>query len=721
VATVPDDSIATVQQDPLPGRAYPRLSDEASSQDFGAGLAQGIEKGGADIEAVQSERNREAKQAQKEAQAKADADADRVALANANISITQARNTIQFGKQQTDKNGNSIPDPNAAYSQSGPGIANMPERYGAAFDEQTAQITAGLTPHQQSLIAERVASEKDSLNLNLLRYQHEQGDREAQATFTTAKQSAIQDAALNYRDPDSTNRAREDLYNAGMALATRGGKDAVEAYKNGGYARDLDQLHESAIGAYLADGKPNGAEKYLQTWRGDLSSGTVLDTLQNHITAAQDRLEAKAKDGARDSYEDALKGSLAGLPGANRLVSDGQLALLHPTTWQRERTFLNNAADTGANEKKFDQMRPDAVIAAAQAAQPTVARPGVANDLLLAHMTQEAAQRSLSRRAADPAAFAIGTQGWQPLDFSNPQAAATQLNQRAQTAPQVSDQIGVRVPLLTKPESKQLADQLDQQDPKGRLQALTSLHQALPDERAYFSVMGQVMPHSPVTAIAGQKNDAPASPAAPTWYDARHLNDPQAAERILTGEQLLNPQRGQNAEEKSGYKGGMPMPSDAGGVGLRAYFSDHTKDVFRGRMELADDHYAAFRADYAARASEDGDVSGVYDSKRAKLALQDAVGARVSFNGRNVVPPSGMDPSKFEGLAENAVAQTAKASGAPADWDKRIKGYQLQEQGAVGSGRYTLVNGNAPLTRPDGKGDFVIDLRSQYAPSWEDK
>lgn len=39
MATVPDDSIATVQQEPLPGRAYPRFADQASPEDFGAGLA----------------------------------------------------------------------------------------------------------------------------------------------------------------------------------------------------------------------------------------------------------------------------------------------------------------------------------------------------------------------------------------------------------------------------------------------------------------------------------------------------------------------------------------------------------------------------------------------------------------------------------------------------------------------------------------------------------
>jgi hypothetical protein len=711
VAVVPDDSIASVQQEPLPGRAYPRFSDSVSPADFGAGLGSGLEQAASDVNQVAQKNAQE----QKQAQAKADADADRVALAQANVAISGVRNQIQFGKQQTDAKGNAIPDPNAAFSQTGPGIANMPERYGQVFDDQVSQITAALTPHQQSLISERVATEKDSLNLNLLRYQHEQGDREAEATFTTAKQSSIQDAALNYRDPDATPKARQDLYNAGMALAVRGGKDAVEAYKNGGYAKDLDQLHESAVGAFLADGKVQGAEQYLQRWKGDLSSGAVTEALQNHITAASDRLEAKAKDGARDNYEDALKGSLAGLPGASNLVSDRDLQLLHPTTWQRERTFLNNATEAGTAEKKYDQMRPADVIADAQARQPTEAKPGVANDIELAKMTSEAAQRSLNRRQADPAAFAISNQNWSPIDFSKPKDAFEELQGRARTAPEISQQIGVHLPLLTKPEAQQLGQQLDSQPPAQRLQSLTALHAALPDERSYFQVLGQVMPHSPVTAIAGQKIDRPDPTNAPTWYNPKNAPSAQDGERILTGEQLLNPRgSGQPGEEKGGFKGGFPMPSDEGGSGLRAYFANNTKDVFANRPELADAHYTAFRAAYAALASEQGDLSGNYSRDRASQALKIAVGTTTNINGHGVTVPNGMDSGRLEGLVQGAVATAAKAAGAPGDWQNRIRGYQLQEMGPVGSGRYTLTQGNAPLTRPDGKGNFVIDLNQQY-------
>jgi hypothetical protein len=90
------------------------------------------------------------------------------------------------------------------------------------------------------------------------------------------------------------------------------------------------------------------------------------------------------------------------------------------------------------------------------------------------------------------------------------------------------------------------------------------------------------------------------------------------------------------------------------------------------------------------------------------------MGHTQSFNGQTVMVPPGMDPAHFKSLVDKAVAAAAPAYGAPADWRDRIGGYQLRELDGVGSGRYELVNGNAPLLRPDKKGPFVIDLHAQY-------
>ncbi len=628
--------------------------------------------------------------------------------------ISHVYDTMLFGNPQTDAKGNSIPDPNAVYTQTGPSIANLPERATASFDDQVSKITSQLTPDQQSMIAEHVSNMHTSFERETLRYQHEEAGRMAEDTFRQSADQAVHSASLNYRNPDATPMSREMLANARDAMAARGGKFAQvadESYKN-----NIDALHEGVVGSYLADDNVGGAQRYLNQWKGDLSSGKVTEALENHIRAAGDRIEAKQKDGARDSYEDALKGALAGIPQSAGLVSDRQLQLLHPNTWQRERQFLNNATEAGSAEKQYDQMPASAVIADAQSRQPTSAQPGLANDVELGKMTAEAAKRSIDRRNADPAAFVIngGSAGWQPLDFSKPQQVAAELSNRASTAPQIGQNLQMRIPLLSKDEAKAMGSQLENLPADQRLQALTGLHQALPDERAYFSVLGQVMPHSPVTAIVGQKIDRPDMTRAPLWYDPKAAPSQSDGATILKGETLLNPPT-KAGEEKGGFKQGFPMPSEEGtSQNLHSYFARQSADVFRDRPELADAHYSAFRAAYAGLASQDGDLSGKYDSARAQKALQMAVGQTRQINSSEVVVPNGMDPNKLPGLITNAIAATAQSAGAKPGWERAIKGYGLREVDSVGSGRYVLTYGNADVRRPDHKGPFMIDLQQQY-------
>lgn len=707
MAVVPDDEIGTVQQDAIPGRAVPHFSDETSPADFGAGLGQGLEQAANDVGQVNSQQRAQAKQAQ----AKANQDADRVQLAGAITSLSQTRDQIQFGKDDN--------DPNAAYRQSGKAIVDMPERYGTQFDDAAQEISSHLTPHQQSMFSERISSEKDSLDLGLRRYQFEQAGREATETFSNAKTQSIQSASNNYRDPDATPQAREDLFNAGMALATRGGKDQIEAYQQSGYAHDLDQLHDGVVGAYLSDNNIRGAQQYLNQWAPDLSSGAVKDTLENRIRAAADRLDALNKDTSRDRIADQRAAAMAGLPGWEKLAAPGDYQTVHKGDAEVQQALTQKMAQAGASEKEFDQMTPAAVQSAVDASKPTVATSGVAQDLEMQRFMEQAAKRSLDRRREDPAAFAIDSgKGWQPIDFTDPQAAAVQLRSRSQTAPDIATQIGVRMPLLSKPEAAQLSQQLDAQSPAQKLQALTGLHAALPNERAYFSVLNQVAQHSPVTAIVGQKIDRPNEWDVPSWYNPANAPSRQDGERILAGEAILNPPRGkgQEGEERGSFKDGFPMPPEDPNTGLRASFANATKGVFNDRPQLADAHYSAVRDAYAALSSEAGDYSGKLNSARAKQAIQIGVGKSVDFNGSNVVPPNGMDPSTLQSTVQQTVAATAKAAGAPADWEQRIKGYQLRERGSVGSGRYELVNGNIPLVRPDGKGVFIIDLQAQHEP-----
>jgi hypothetical protein len=724
MAVVPNDEIATTPQDPLPGRAYPRFSDDASPSSFGAGLGEGIEKAASDYGSVQLQQAAQAKRDQD----KAHADAGRVQGANAVTAASQAVSGILFGKDATDPN--APYDPTAVYRQSGKALATLPgdamDRLNGALDN----ITQGLPPHIQAMVADHFAGVKDSFNLQVHRYQFEQSNREATEAFNNAGTQAIADVGLNYRDPAATPRAFQMVRAAGESLAEQGGKDALKAYNDGGYRKDFDKVLESGLGGFLADNNVAGAQRYLNQYKDQFSSGEVRETLQNRVTAAGDRLEAKQKEGAQDAYADATKAAQAGLPGAGNLVTDHQLQVLRPQDWERQREFLGKLAEAGTSEKKYDTMPPAAILDDVQSKKPTTATPGIANDLEAFHLLQEGAQRSLQRRAEDPAGFVLSTgQGWQPLDLSKPLTpqntpdVMAQLKTRANTAPDISERLGVPVPLLSKPESKALGQQFASQGPTGQLSLLTGLRQGLPNDTSYESVLHQIAPASPVAAVAGMMVDRPTDRAAPTWYNPKFSADPQVAQRILQGESIL---RGKGEEatgtaNDSGVsKSGFAMPADKElQPAFQSAIGGSNSDLFKGRPQSAELYYRAYRDYYAAAASEKGISTGQYSSDIAEEAGQKIFGSEGSatYNHSNLVVPHGMDPSRFEGTMDKAVQSSLSDAGYKPGQIAALKEMPVRELGpTLGTGRYVITRDDGlPLKTPDGKDTVIIDLHKQFS------
>lgn len=672
----------------MPGRAYPHFATEVDPNAFGVGLGATIEHAGL---AIGEQKQREADQV-------------RIAQANTDLSTWQT-DTLYNGRE---KDGSD-----AAFRQTGEGAVNMPGRYLPQFDARAAEIKASLTPRQQAAFAERVATERNEFNLQLNRYEYEQGNRDAIGTFNEAKAVTIQSAARGYRDPAATTKARNDLLMAGEALGNRVGLSKEQKAEQ--YGRDLDSLHESTVGAFLTDGNTEGAQAYFDKWKPDLSSGTVQETIQNRINAERDRLGARDRDSARAHYDDSLKAGLAGLPGAGKLVSDDELQLLYKSDWQARRTFLDKAALTGTAEKQFDKMTPADIDADLQRTKPTAAVPGVGDELELWGMRGAAARRSIERRQADPRQFQVDTLQQQPLDFSKkPEQNAPILNQRFATMAEDSARAGVQIPPLSKLEVKQFAAQLDAQDAPGQGQFLSAYRNGVGDLR-FRTLMEQVRPDSPVIAKAGLT--MPRDPAqAPSWYVPAFDSNEKTATMILRGQALINPDKQEKAEEgKGGFKGGIELPASDK---FRTAWEDFTRaepGLFAGRPLEADATFGAIKSYYAAYVADHGKYGVEIDTDGWKEA-KTAVMGEVDHHFVNTVPvPRGMDPSRFPSYVRGALRASEEAAGLPKD---SLQHYALQELGPYGSGTYGLVNGVTPIYYPGRGNRVLIDLNQQFPKSW---
>lgn len=447
--------------------------------------------------------------------------------------------------------------------------------------------------------------------------------------------------------------------------------------------------------------------------------------LQNRAEHEQDKREAKAQGAMRQIDEQIA----SGVPATPQMWSQWE-GITKGTS--AEGDFRQALADEDTVQKVLRQPIDQQLAYVQQEGAKLDQNGGTLRDRANLIRLQSAVNQNVNLLQKAPLLYAANRNGTQPtpIDWSGLQSDDGQakiestISDRMASLAAMQKQYGAAaqtMPLLPQ-EATALTQQLEGAPPTQRAQMLATIRQSIPDDAAYQAVMRQVAPHSPVTAIAGDMVGHTSPGQMPTWYDHSFAPRVSDAQLILQGEALLNPAsagKAAAAEQESG-KGavkGFPLPKDDGFGGLRQSFAGAAGDMFRGRPQLGEAYYSVFKDAYAALLAQNGKADGVGDPKLEQQALKVALGNRAYFNNQAYSVPAGMDPSRFSGLVSNAVANAAASYKAPEDWADRIRGYQLRELGGLGSGRYMLVNGNAPLVRPDGQGPFIINLRDQFTPS----
>jgi hypothetical protein len=687
--TVPMLEVPSVQQESLPGRAFPRVSDDVSAASFGAGIAAGGEAVGAAGSAE------EAKQKN---------DNDRLRVVDANTQLEAAKTAMLYGKDG--KGG--------AASFHGTDAIDMPNRILPQYDQVAGGISASLTQDQQRLFKGHIASGRDALNLQLNRYEFEESNRLANEVYTNGLKQTISDASVGWRDPEQIGKARQDLTALVQMQGDREGWGKDE--RTQALDKMLAEMHYNVVDRQLADGKPQAALAYFKGVRdtGELT-GEQAHQLGAQIDAALQQHTAQNQSALLSQLRDVSTAAMNGMAiSPANMPSHGQVLAAFPQDGEKRWKAMQDDITMGADLKGMSTMAPADIQAKVESYKPT-SIAGAADQFERYNAVGVAAQRVLTSRAADPRQYTIDNKlGAKPLDLSDMQGLTSELRTRIASTPQTSAQMGGYVPPLSKSEATQFAQRLESMPAADRLRTLASLNQGLADDKGFQTVMHQIMPGSPVTAIVGSQLGQTAPNNVPVWFDRRFAPNPTDQTRILAGEALLNPL----GAEKSGEKGKpFPMPSEGApqSPGLRYAFSSAAGDLFRNRPELGDAYYAAFKGAYAQLAAESGNLSGQLVPDLQTKALKMVLGAKpVDVNGQKVAMPLGMDPTRFQSILDAAVNVKADAAGVPAGYEDKIRGYHLEELGALGSGRYKLTQGNADLVNPDGKGLFIVDLRNQY-------
>lgn len=308
--TVPMLEAPQVQQEPLPGRAYPRVDDNVSAASFGAGLAQGIDEmgsAGARQGAIVKQQN------------------DHARVVDANTQLEAAKNSMLYGQQQPDGSRTG-----GAFSLRGIDAINMPAKILPHYDAAAAGILQTLTPDQQRIFKDHIAQNRNELDLDLNRHEYNESNRLADTVYQNATKQTADNAALGWRDPKNIAKARLDMQGLVQLQGDREGWDPTT--RDVMLKNQMEKIHAGVIEEMSAEGNTSTARTYLlhASSQGEMepkaadSMLRMLNAQDEHKLAMDDKLQ-------RDASNSLLKNAI-------KMSQDGKLTPQwieqHHATWE---------------------------------------------------------------------------------------------------------------------------------------------------------------------------------------------------------------------------------------------------------------------------------------------------------------------------------------------------------------------------------------------------
>lgn len=252
-----------------------------------------------------------------------------------------------------------------------------------------------------------------------------------------------------------------------------------------------------------------------------------------------------------------------------------------------------------------------------------------------------------------------------PLDFNDAGTLGVQIAARVSAARTGGMADGK---IFRKKDSEALAQSWDKKTVTEKMDFLSDIQTYLPDSQDYQAVMQNIRPDSPVTAMAGGfiRLQGETKIQDKVFSADEFVTPDVVARKLLAGEELLNPTKYDRAQDgKSSVSKTFPMPPDGDGTsddGLRDKFNTYVGNSLRGMPQLYDQTYQAYKAYYAAEASENGVYETKVSSDIADRAAKAVMGTVVEQNDLKVIAPWGMDESTFNDRTDEALNTIVKDS-----------------------------------------------------------
>jgi hypothetical protein len=290
-----------------------------------------------------------------------------------------------------------------------------------------------------------------------------------------------------------------------------------------------------------------------------------------------------------------------------------------------------------------------------------------------------------------------------PLDMAKPESWGENLAHRAQVLVAQQKQVGGGLGALMPQEAATMARVMQDATPAQKVTFLEPLRRSLGDDRVFRATVQQFAKDSPVTALAAMISTKENPQVVSGIFSRESYQPGDVSMKMLKGEHLLNPTKGDKAQDGRGR--GFMMPEGPEEKAMLQAFNDAVGEVFAGSPDAYHVQLQAARGYYAAEMSDkNGGGSKELDARLWAKSIQATLPV-VKFNGSPVSAPWGMDEGTFKNRVANAFPQALKAAGLPAEMAGATGRFTLQNLSGT---KYLVRQGTEYLTGPKGK--VVIEV-----------
>jgi hypothetical protein len=580
--------------------------------------------------------------------------------------------------------------------QKGENVFEAKSKLDKAVTERTAQINKRLKNDRQRLAFREVEGNwRVGLNRSSSHYIAAEMDNHydsVDSKLVEASSRAAQKAA-GTGDFDRVQQEWEDQEKVMAGLAERKGMDATQrkAMLDG----RKSNFHSGIALQLIADANDSSAQKYLDANKSEFDADDSLK-IQNLLQSRKSEQASEYRVSVADKMQDIEAMGTRGVIPPKNFISDREIEAAYPKSPERVDQLKRRRDESvrfavGA-ASLYQRGNEDLIKFVTDTNAPSTARPeNFAEEVRHQDLLKAQAAKVLKERIDTPIEYAAdhGVGSINPINFSDSGSVSTEIPNRFLAAKSMADQFGSPMKLLTKSESENLSTTLKQASPKQKSALFGNLYNSSGQNiQAYRSVMAQIAPDDPVTAMAGVEAN----------------RNPSLSNQILRGQAILIPNKKTDGSPSGGSLITMPSEKD-----MRFQFDNLTRDAFVGMGDtVRSNFYQAARAVYASTSMDSGDKDmSELKGSRWEEAIISVTGPVEKYNGKRTILPQGYDKSRFKEEVRRQIKQI-EADGLLAkgmDFG-RVDDMPLQP---FGDGRYVFVSGDSHLGDKNGK-RIVIDL-----------